>query len=224
MVEWSIETYTVTFVENNLPTGTNWSVTLGGTARSTNQTSIAFTEANGTYSYGLGSVPGWATSRYTGTVAVDGAELSEVFHWSPVTYLVAFVESGLLAGTTWSVVLDGVTESGTGLYLTFLAVPNGTYEFTIGPLPGYDVTPSLGSVTVHGLQVFQVITFKSSSSPVLFLGLPATEGYGVLGGIVVAILVVTMAVLLLRRRGRRAPPEPAKTATPADPTESPVSP
>ena len=149
-------------------------------------------------------------------------ELSEVFHWSLVTYHWRSRERPIGRDHLVGRARRGRRSPGrAGIHVP--GSPERDHEFTIGPLPGYDVTPSLGSVTVHGLQVFQVITFKSSSSPVLFLRLPVTEGYGVLGGIVVANprgddggAPAAEAWRVGPRRSRR------RSATPADPTDSPV--
>jgi hypothetical protein len=70
--------------------------------------------------------------------------------------------------------------------------------------------------------VFENITFSSSSSPT-FIGLPLSEGYAVLGGVIVAILAVTAAVVLLRRRGRTTPPGPARPQADPGPGDPPSS-
>ena len=80
----------------------------------------------------------------------------------------------------------------------------GTFRIslTVTDTNGYTVTSPISNLTVMS---------PPGSGPGAVLGLPATEGYGLLGGIVIAILVVTMVVVLLRRRGDRAPAEPTTT-------------
>jgi len=75
-------------------------------------------------------------------------------------YTVIFAESGLPSGASWSVTLNGTTESSTTDTITFNE-PNGTYSFSIGSVTGYTVSPSSGSVTVNGANVNQAITFTS---------------------------------------------------------------
>jgi len=75
-------------------------------------------------------------------------------------YTVTFTESGLPSGTSWSVTLNGNTESSTTNTITF-SVPNGTYSYTIGSVSGYTVSPSSGNITVNGVSVNQAITFTT---------------------------------------------------------------
>lgn len=67
-------TYTVTFDALGIPSGTGWSVTLGGVNHSSaNNGSISFTEANGTYAYSVGIVSGYNATPKFGSVVVNGA-------------------------------------------------------------------------------------------------------------------------------------------------------
>ena len=62
-------TYAVTFTESGLPSGTNWSVTLSGSTLSSTTSTITFQEANGSYTFTVGSVSGYTVSppiRYVG--------------------------------------------------------------------------------------------------------------------------------------------------------------
>ncbi len=74
-------TYSLTFTESGLPDGTGWSVTFNGSTESSTSSSIAFTEANGTYSFSVGAVAGYTVSPGSGSLTVEGAALSE-----PITY------------------------------------------------------------------------------------------------------------------------------------------
>ena len=69
-------TYTVTFTETGLPTGSNWSVVLGGVLRYSGSSSIEFTELNGTYTFEVRSISGYAVSPSSGTVTVAGSSPS----------------------------------------------------------------------------------------------------------------------------------------------------
>jgi len=68
--------YSVSFSENGLPSGTQWSVILDGSRVSSTSNTIEFTEPNGTYSYSIPSVPGF-TSLPTGTLSVSGSAVTE---------------------------------------------------------------------------------------------------------------------------------------------------
>ncbi|MGC8565262.1 MAG: YncE family protein [Thermoplasmata archaeon] len=73
-------------------------------------------------------------------------------------YNVVFKESGLKTGTSWSVTLNGTTETSTTGTITFNE-PNGTYVYSIGSVSGYSISPSSGSITVNGTSVLQSIKF-----------------------------------------------------------------
>lgn len=70
-------TYTVTFTEIGLPTGTSWSLTLNGSLQSSTIATITFQEANGSYSYSTGAVSGYTVSSSSGTIKVGGQSVSQ---------------------------------------------------------------------------------------------------------------------------------------------------
>ena len=57
-VAFVLVTYTVTFTETGLPSGTNWSIVLEGTAQASTSSTITFTEPNSTYSFTVGAWTG----------------------------------------------------------------------------------------------------------------------------------------------------------------------
>jgi hypothetical protein len=155
--------------------------------------------------------------KAAGSVTVTGGPIALSIAWQQVAYAVTFDEKGLPPGTNWTVTFNGVTRANTG-EITFAAVSNGSYVYTVGSVTGYAANRTSGMVQVQGGSVSVPIGFQREgstpanglSSPT-FLGLPAMEGYGVLGGVLIAILAVTAAVVLLRRRGGKTPPEPSET-------------
>ncbi|MCI4348739.1 MAG: YncE family protein [Thermoplasmata archaeon] len=215
-------TYAITFTETGLASGTNWSVTVGGSTSFSLTTSIALVEVNGTYPYTLGAVPGWTTASYAGAVTVSGAAASKVIAWAQSTYTVTFAETGLPIGTSWSVTLNSVTVSGVG-DLAFPGVANGTYTYTVGGITGFTPSPATGSVKVSGPSSPIAIVFQpssSSSTGSTFLGLPATEGYALVGAIILVVVIAGVA-LALRGRGPKAPPPSPPAASTAPPSETP---
>ncbi len=157
-------TYGVTFSESGLPAGEAWNVALGTSNqnRTTDGRTDSFTfptEPNGSYAYTIGGIPGFhlETAPYTGVVTVNGGSpLTVQVHWTRVRFTVKFDEVGLPAGTPWSVNLS----SGAGLPQLSNATsnsisfrePNGTYAYSLLPVPGYYVAlgSTSGSVTVNG--------------------------------------------------------------------------
>ncbi len=67
------ETFTVTFTESGLSSGTNWSVTFNGVTKNSTTSTIVFTATMGTYSYTLNGVQGYQlVSGSTGSVTLTG--------------------------------------------------------------------------------------------------------------------------------------------------------
>ena len=227
---FSLSSYAVVFSESGLPSETGWWVNVtGGPSTFSTTESLSFDESNGTYSYSVA-----ATNRnYSspqGGLTVDGSAVSKTVVFALTAFPVTFTESGLPSGTSWSVTFRGATASGTE-NLEFATVPNGTYAFTVGSVAGYTSDRTSGTVTVHGAPASEPLTFAAttvppskSTSPATFLGLPATEGYAVLGGVIITILAATAVVVQLRRRGGKAPHEPAKPPADSCPGEPPASP
>ena len=175
-------TYAVTFTETGLLSGTSWSVTLNGTTSSATTNTVAFTEANGTYPFTVGSVAGYRSSPSSGSVTEDGAAVSESIAFTaipPATYPVTFAETGLPSGTSWSVTLNGATSGSTTSRITF-SETNGTYPYSIAPIAGYSTTYS-GQVTVNGASVSEAVTFTQVTYTVTFTenGLPSGASWSV---------------------------------------------
>ena len=160
-------TYSVTFSESGLPSGTLWSVTLNGRAQSSTGTAITFTEPNGTYRFSIGGITGYRATPNSGSVSVDGADTSVAIGWTQVTYTVTFTESGLASATLWSVTLNGVTLSTAGTSIIF-SEPNGTFGYTVGGVAGYRAAPSAGSVTVNGADGSAAVVFTQVTYAVTF--------------------------------------------------------
>ncbi|HUZ79696.1 MAG TPA: hypothetical protein VMV28_03660 [Thermoplasmata archaeon] len=161
-------TFAVTFTETGLLLGGSWSVTLGGSTQSSSSSSIQFNVANGSYSYSV-SATGYTALPASGTLTVNGQPVSRAITITPIpTYSVVFTESALPSGTSWSVTLNGSTQSSVTSSITF-TVPNGAYAYTIGTVSGYAASPSSGTLTVSGAAVSQAITFtKQTTYPVEF--------------------------------------------------------
>jgi YVTN family beta-propeller protein len=166
--------YNVTFVENGLPTGTPWVLTLNGAQQISRSTSVAFRERNGTFAYGLADIPGWhqSTLAYSGSVIVSGSSQTEpTLEFLPVTYSVNFAETGLSPGTNWSVLFDGTTQSGAGSSLSFSGVSNGTYSYLVANLSGWVASPPSGPVQVSGASEYLSLVWTASGSHVTLLPL-----------------------------------------------------
>ncbi len=80
-------------------------------------------------------------------------------------YTVAFVESGLAPGTSWSVTFNGATQSSTSTSISFTA-PNGDYAYSVSVPSGYTSSSTLsGTLTVNDTSVIINIEFTPISPP-----------------------------------------------------------
>jgi YVTN family beta-propeller protein len=114
----------------------------------------------------------YVTNWNSGTVSIISTP-----HQVIKKYSVTFTESGLPTGTSWSLTLNGTTETSTTSIISFTE-PNGTYSFSIASINGYSVSPSSGSITVNGSNVNQGITFTLNGTKVFVVtftenGLPS---------------------------------------------------
>ena len=153
----------LTFCEANLPAGSNWSVTLNGTTTYTVAGSpITFKEPDGKYNYTVETT----NSGYTPKVSTGSVNYSEptfvVVQFVQKPFNVTFTETGLQSGTSWTVDLNGTSNTSTTSTVGF-EVPNGTYSFIVDNVSGYVVTVNgTGSLTVDGAAVNVLVTFNQT--------------------------------------------------------------
>ncbi len=199
-------TFPVTFTSSGLPAGTAWWVngTPLGSQNSTAGT-LRFAEPNGTYAYAVAS----ANKEYAasvGAITVNGSPLAPAIAFSLVTHAVTFSATGLRPGTKWSVTIRGQTYYSTGTSIT-VEVPNGTYTYTIGGLPGYSAARSQGVVTVNGGDAVQTLSFTASGAAPTWFGLPPTVGDALVAGLAVLVVAALLAIVR-KRRGRKGASSP----------------
>jgi len=148
-----VKTYTVTFTENGLQSGTMWYVNLSnGQSFSSTTNTITFNEPNGTYSYSIATVSGYTASPSSGTITVNGKNVNQAITFASVTtslYTITFTESGLPSGTSWSVTLNNIEKSSTNGTIIFNE-PNGTYSYIILGISGYRANTYSGTINVNG--------------------------------------------------------------------------
>jgi hypothetical protein len=180
-------TYGVTFQESGLPTGTYWSVELGGLSFVSNTTTIPFSELNGSQRYNVAFFAGWTASPTTGKAKVVGAPLTVPIAFTAILqYAVEVNESGLPVGTLWGVLLDGGStylENFSASATVGFEVPNGTFFLQAGSGSAYYNTSALGDmVVVAGASASATFNFTGRAAyPVAFdeTGLPGGTGWEV---------------------------------------------
>src|SRR5438132_503978 len=81
-------------------------------------------------------------------------------------FLVTFTETGLPSKSSWSVILEGLSNSSATPTITF-SQPNGTHSYSVGRVTGYAAyyypSPSPGSVTVNGAPSNVTISFMANT-------------------------------------------------------------
>lgn len=193
--------YTVTYAESGLPSGTSWSLTVGGVGRSTSGASVAYSLSNGTYAFRVGPVAGYFATPSGGNTTVAGSSVSVSIVFAPFAFGVSFTETGLPANTSWSVDVNQVRYSSTSPTIS-VSEPNGTYAFTVGNVSGFSSTPSSGNVTVNNRSVGMSVAFTAVSAAAA--GLSPYLLYGAIAAVIVA--AAALIVLASRRKPREQPP------------------
>ncbi|HZY92003.1 MAG TPA: YncE family protein [Thermoplasmata archaeon] len=210
--------HTVTFAEVGLPGGTIWNVTLVGFGSGSESTTpwgawMPFQVLAGNYTFIAGEVAGftanpasgWVNASWNPTVSIDYVRTPVIGN---ATYPVTFKESGLPAGTAWTVYFDGVAQTVTQPSIVVTRA-NGTYGFVVQALSGFEATPSLGICVVAGAPVNLTVLFSPvagpGTSPSPGPGFTAIAlGLGIAGGLIAGTIAGALsAILLLRRRAPR---------------------
>jgi hypothetical protein len=201
-VKFTIVTYTITFTESGLASGTSWSVTLSNVTRTSTNGTIIFSQPNGTYSYVITGIPGYRANAYSGTIYVNGNSVSNAVTWTLVTYPITIAESGISNGTAWSATITGTTFNGQYINVTLTSTtgtitfnePNGTYSYATR-LPSGFTGNMKGSVTVSG----QPVTSRVNAEPV-----SSYNNIELIAAIVVIIAVIGAVVgIIIHRTDRR---------------------
>jgi len=160
------------FTETGLPLGTPWSVQVNGQMFTTTGTLITVSLPFGTYSYKV-ITPGYIATPGSGIFTINGTEVKINIAFVPAKYAVTFIETGLPSGTSWKMNFDGTNYIINTSSLSF-SLMNGTYPFVIYGIPGYNITPSSGSIVVNGNIITEGITFTPLNYTITFVetGLP----------------------------------------------------
>jgi thermopsin len=203
-VTFAAASYAVEFTESGLASGAAWSVTIGTATVTSHTTSLDFWLVSGSYSYTVVAVSGYTASPSSGMVAVsNGAPSPTAITFtavSPTTYSVTFTESGLPAGTNWSVTLGTSTKYSTTTQIVFTGLANASYNYGIPATNGYTASPSASSVDISGASQTVSVTFSSSSTGTSSSGLTTLEWVAI--GAVIAIIIIALLVAIAMR-GRR---------------------
>jgi hypothetical protein len=182
----------VTFTASGLKPGTRWTLTVqppftNKTTFTTTNSSINVSALTNETLYFTASAPGYTAIPASGEIETDGASVSQpiAFILTPSRTTLTFTETGMKAGTRWSVTVYGSTLGLNGTTLTstnssvMFTLPNGTYTFNV-TAPGYAPNPPSGTIEVNGTPITKPIAF-APTVPVTFseTGLGATADWTV---------------------------------------------
>ena len=188
-ITFTLVTYSVTFTESGLPSGTAWNVTLNGATRSSNEAQLSFLLPNGSYPFAVQGVSGFSPSPVSGTVSVDGKQVSELINFTYYIYV-----TGTISPSNASLYINGKLVHTTNGSFNMTLTP-GTYEFKTSS-PGYGTLFSNVTYTYHSQKV-QVKNISLSRR-----GIPSLVIYIV--AIVVVIIAIVSAVVLYAMRRRKS--------------------
>ncbi len=151
--------YTIKFIETGLSSATLWYVSLNGTYSFSSNSTIQINEPNGTYHYSM-VASGYTSTPNNGTLLVAGKDISVnvIFTQAVKTYSIAFDETGLPTGSSWSVTISNSTETSIRSSIV-IQEPNGTYTYEINAT-GFTSKPSAGLLTINGAPKSVNVSFE----------------------------------------------------------------
>ncbi len=176
------DAHTVTFNEQGLPSGTTWSVYLGGMIKSSlTGSNITFTVGNGSYYYMVEPSGNYLSSASSGSLYMTGKDTTVNVSYAQRLFDVTVQESGLSTGTFWSFSLAGKVY-GTNQSSMVLQKENGSYIFNTIPVANHNPVPSDSLVRVAGTSQVITVAFHSEEYNVTFNELNLSSGtqWGVL--------------------------------------------
>jgi len=172
-IPFYLVTFSITFKESGLLSGTSWFITLNGITHNSTTNTIAFTEPNGSYSYTIetpisaGTGIQYVVSQSKGTLTVNGADININVPYTTQYYL-TMIASPSNGGTVspssgWynvgsSVTIDAISNSNFE-FVSWSGTGNGSYSGTNNPV----------SITINGpitetanfIELYQVMFVES---------------------------------------------------------------
>jgi len=186
---FSLVTYSVTFTETGLPSGTLWNFTINGTVEQSSGNQLTIPLPNGSYPFTIGESSGFSSVPASGTVAVNGKNVSESVSFTYYIYV-----TGTISPSNASLYINGKLVHTTNGSFNMTLTP-GTYEFKTSS-PGYGTLFSNVTYTYHSQKV-QVKNISLSRR-----GISSLVIYIV--AIVVVIIAIVSAVVLYAMRRRKS--------------------
>ena len=169
-------------------------------------TKVEYLEPGGSISDNTYLGNGW--NDWTGIGSINALNLTYDISQYPAVktvvpqYTVSFEETGLAAGQSWTVTFNGTSQSTTSAIMSF-TVPNGTYQFSIGAVSGYNISVASGNVVVQGNSALITVSFIHPSTQVQTTAkaapAPSISPLFIIAGTIVALLVGLGAGVLIAK-------------------------
>ncbi|MEM0136524.1 MAG: hypothetical protein QXU18_15075 [Thermoplasmatales archaeon] len=179
-VYFTVNYYNVTFNESGLPSGYGWQIDFAGRTVQVSNSSYTFSECKGKYPFSITSFNvTYKPNPQSGTITVTDSNVTETIDFQRDKYKVSFIEQGLVGGTTWYVNVSGQNKSSSGSIINFY-LANGTYDYFIPPIQGYNITGQQGNISVKGEGLYYQISFISQQAFTFIIsGLPSGTHWSV---------------------------------------------
>ena len=193
----AVSTYTLTFTETGLASGTSWSVNVGGNVYSSTTSTISINVPANTYSYSVIAPSGYTVANGSGSVTVSSNTAISVA-FKQTMYTLTFTETGLSNGTSWNVTVNGHPYTSNTSTLT-VTVSYGSVSYSVVSVSGYTTGSGNSTIFVSGNGQIKVtythVSVPSGTSPVVVAASAGgSAGVGVLAG------VFALAPLLRRKK------------------------
>ncbi|MCI4339512.1 MAG: YncE family protein [Thermoplasmata archaeon] len=216
--------YSVTFEETGLVVGTMWNVSVGGSPQSSTTSSIVFSEQNGTYSFTVSPVTGFAAVPSSGDLTVFGGPIDQ-----NITFIAG--TGALTATLTATPATITLGESSNFTTVTGGGAPPFEYVYTNLPTgcatadsPTLECTPTASgnstvTVTVtdtdhHSAEANAKLIVQGSTSTSSPPASSTSWLWILLVVIVVAVLILVFLVVRRRRQGGTSTAAPPPSLPP----------
>lgn len=191
-LSFGMVTYNNIYTESGLTSG-SWTITDGvQTVTAPAGSAIVIPDINGTWTYWVTAESGMTATPSTGTQVVNGAgSVTNIVFATPPppvrpTYEVSVAETGLPAGTPWSILVNGTqTVSSTGASVISWTETDGSYTYSTNAVADYTISSGAsGTLTVNGGAATATTVFTANSGTVSVTVTPATASVWI-GGVAV---------------------------------------
>ena len=184
----SVTTYTLTFTETGLASGTSWSVNVGGNVYSSTTSTISINVPANTYAYSVTPPSGYTVANGSGSVTVSSnTTISLAF--TQTKYTLTFTETGLASGTSWNVTVNGHPYTSNTSTLT-VTVSYGSVSYSVGSVSGYTTGSGNSTIFVSGNGQIKVTYTTVSPPPSPIPDVAASAAVGAVVGILAGVFAL----------------------------------